>query len=471
MRNFIYNLIDDNTTKRKIYILETLNNGKISVSAEYFAKELRCSKRTVINVISQLKKELPENWDVISVKPRGYILIKPMTDSILPIISNYLTESILYKIMLGIFNNQYYTLDKWSRLLFIDKSTLWKRMKNYKSILNENMLSINSRKLQLEGDEVNIRHYYITFFYFSKSFVNKPLLPKNLTEKLFSVLNCNEININWHLFYTIVFVWINRIHKKYYITQDIRIKPIYTDAQLNNVNEIIAVIGDYYGIKIPKKEKEKLSIDLFVCSSSSEIQRELIIEYLKRQHHALYESYLILITFLLNENDLSSDLNRKLEIELIGSFYKIFIYNELKIASSYSHDPLEHAKDVLYNNKEIISLVSNWNKKYNDEKFSVDEIEYFGNYVTIILNSVIKSRNILLVGSGIPFEDYVIYKKLTQNLGRNIKIHTTIDNNIEYDLIISNFEIPDKKIPVISFTGMMTDNEINQIKNYILSLK
>ncbi|PFR35645.1 hypothetical protein COK29_33725, partial [Bacillus cereus] len=83
-----------------------------------------------------------------------------MTDSILPIISNYLTESALYKIMLGMFHNKYYTLEKWSQLLFINKSTLWNYINNYKSVLNENMLSINPRKLQLEGDEVNIRHYY-----------------------------------------------------------------------------------------------------------------------------------------------------------------------------------------------------------------------------------------------------------------------------------------------------------------------
>ncbi|PEF43542.1 hypothetical protein CON22_25880 [Bacillus cereus] len=471
MRNFTYALIDDNAIKRKIAILEALNNGKNLVSSKDIADQLQCSTRTIANDISQLKKELPENWDVISVKTSGYILIKPMTESILPIINNYLIESVIYKIMLGIFNNKYYTLEKWSQLLFIEKSTLWRYIKKYKIFLKENMLSINPRQLRLEGDEVNIRHYYITFFYFTQKFTNEPLLPAHLVKKLSFVVARNEINIHWHLFLSIIFVWIHRIHNKHYITKDIKIEPIYTEDQINYVNEVIVEIEDYYGIKIPKKEKDKLSIDLFVCSSSTDIQRELIIEYFKKFNRELYESYLILINILLTENNVPSELNRKLENGLMACYYKTFIYNELKIASSYSHDPLKHAENVLQNHKKNITLVSSWNTKHNYEKFSREEVTHFATWATIILNSVIKERHILLFSSGIPHEDYVIYTKLKQNLGGNIKIYTTFNNDIEYDLIISNFEIPDSKIPVISFTGMMTENEINYIKNYILNLK
>ncbi|PEF42809.1 hypothetical protein CON22_27980 [Bacillus cereus] len=471
MRKFTYDLIENSAIKRKIHILEALNNGKSVVFTNNLAEQLQCSTRTISNDISQLKNELSENWDIVNVKTSGYILIKPMTESILPIINNYLIESVIYKIMLGIFNNRYYTLEKWSQLLFIEKSTLWRYIKKYKNILNINMLRINPRKVQLEGDEVHIRHYYIMFFYFTQKFTNKPLLPVNLGEKLEFFVIHNEININWHLLRSIIFVWINRFHNKHYITKNIKIKPIYTEDQLNYVNEIMITIENYYGIKIPKKEKDKISLELFVCSTTTGIQRELIIKYLEIYNPDLYKNYLNLIHILLTENNIPSKLNRKLEKELIGYFYKTIIYNELTISISYVYDPLKHAGNVLQNNQKNIALISSWNTQYNNSKFTKEEIEYIASSATIILNSVIKERNILLFSSGLSLEDHVIYTKLTQNLGGNTKIHTTFDRNIEYDFIISNFEIPDAKFPVISFTGMMTENEIDYIKNYIINLK
>ncbi|EJQ43630.1 hypothetical protein IEQ_04958 [Bacillus cereus BAG6X1-2] len=471
MRNFTYGLIDDNATERKIHILEALNNGKTLVSSKDLADQLQCTKRTIINDIAQLKKELPKNWDVISVKTSGYILIKPMTDSILPIINNYLEESVIYKIMLGIFNNKQYTLEKWSQLLFIDKSTLWKYLKNYKSILNENMLRINSRKIQLKGDEFNIRYYYKIFFFVTRKFTNELLVPAYLEKKLYFLVTNNEFYINLNVFRSILFVWMNRFHNKHYITKEIKVKRIYPDSQLKYVNKIITTIEDYYGIKIPKKEKDALSLDLFICSKSTEVRREMIIEYLKKSNHELYESYLILINLLLTENNLSSAQNRKLENKLVGYFYNTIIFNECKIPVSYVFEPLKHADDVIQNNKKNISLVSCWNKKYNKGKFTGEEIATIANSATAILNSVIKEINILLCSSGVTLEDHVIYSKLTKKLGANNKIHTTIDNNIVYDLIISNFEIPDANVPVITFTGMISENEINYIENYIRNLK
>ncbi|PFR44031.1 hypothetical protein COK29_31535 [Bacillus cereus] len=92
---------------------------------------------------------------------------------------------------------------------------------------------------------MNIRHYYISFFYFTQKFTKDPLLPAQLWGEIECFLTRNDININWHLFRIIIFVWINRFHNKHYITKDIKIKPVYTDVQLKYVNEIIATIEDY----------------------------------------------------------------------------------------------------------------------------------------------------------------------------------------------------------------------------------
>ncbi|WP_257147894.1 helix-turn-helix domain-containing protein [Bacillus thuringiensis] len=114
MMEFTNSLIDDKAISRKVYILEQLDNGQNLVPSKYLAEQLQCSTRTISNDIAQLKHYIPNNWEIVSVKIKGYILMKPTTDCIFSLVNSYLTESITYKIMIGIFNNKYYSLEKWS---------------------------------------------------------------------------------------------------------------------------------------------------------------------------------------------------------------------------------------------------------------------------------------------------------------------------------------------------------------------
>ncbi|MDZ5609066.1 helix-turn-helix domain-containing protein [Bacillus pseudomycoides] len=475
MHNFTNSLIDDNAIKRKIYILEALNNGERLVPAQDLAYQLHCSTRTIVSDMSELRNELPINWEIISVKTKGYILIKPMADSILSMINKYLTESILYKIMIEIFNNRYCTLEKWSQSLYVNKSTLGKYLKNYKRVLNREGLSLNSKsgELQLKGNELNIRHYYSTFFYLTQRFSSEPLLPIELKNRFLSILHQNEVRMDFHLLCSSVFVFINRFYNKSYLTKEMKCKPIYDNKQLKCFNEIIITIEDYYGIQFSKKEKEALDIFLFLRSTSIYSQGALIIDYLTKSHQKTYKSYLNLIDILLTNNTLRSEQEEKLRVNLISYFYKLYIFNENHFSIGNVFDSVDPSRtEVLRNYKENVTLVSNWNLAYNNGKFSRDEIEYIAHYATVILNSFSGNINILFLFSGTTLRQNLIYTKIAQNLGEKVKIHKMVNHETKYDFIITNYQqLSNTKTPVIYISEFVAENEINAIKKRIFNFK
>ena len=471
MRNFIYSLIDNKAIKRQIFILEALSNEQQLVSSQKLADRLQCSTRTIRNDISQLKKKLPENWEIISMKTRGYMLIKPVAESVLPVINSYLTESALYKVMLEIFHNKYYTLEKWSQILYMNKLTLRTHLKDYNKILNTSGLNIKFRDLQLEGEEMNIRYYYISFFYFTQQFSDQTFLPIELRKKVFSIIHRNEVPMDILLLRSIIFVFISRFYNKHCVAKEMKFKPIYSRKQANCLNEIITAIGDYYNIKFPIYERDALHVFLFFALISTSSQGEAMLTYLSKCDQDVYKKFMNLIDILLTYTPLPSEQKEKLKAEVIPYFYNVCISREFHFSISHIFDPIQSSDSVLLRNyKENESFIFNWNDTYNDKQFTKDEIKYIASHATAILNTICNEINILLILSGTTVEKNLIYRKLKQSLGENVNIHTIPNYNMKFDFIISNCQLSDTMAPIIYISQMLTANEIDSIKKRIFDL-
>ncbi|ETK28718.1 helix-turn-helix domain-containing protein [Paenibacillus larvae] len=76
MDKFIIQLIQNKSIIRKLHILESLIDNNGIVSSRFLARKLQCTSRTIISDISQIKQILPNNWDIISVNSKGYLLKK-----------------------------------------------------------------------------------------------------------------------------------------------------------------------------------------------------------------------------------------------------------------------------------------------------------------------------------------------------------------------------------------------------------
>lgn len=472
MQNFIYSLINDNSVNRKVNLLKSLNNGEKLVPAKKLAHQLHCTSRTIINDISELKGDLPKNWDIISVIGKGYILTKPMFDSISPVIYKYLTESILYKIMIGIFHNRHLSKENWSQTLYIHRSTLEKYLKNYSKVLGRVQLRFNatSGELRLAGNESNIRHYFVTFFYYIHKLSDIPLLSIELNKIFINIMYKYKVYIDPVLLNSVVFVNINRFCNKNYISQKIKYKSVYTDEQSSCFQEIILAIEDYYSITLPENEKDAINITLFLISTSIQPQGKLIIEYLSKYEQEIYKRYLNLVSVLVSENTLQSESEEELKVNLVSYFYKIYIMNGFQFSVGDAFD-FHHESDFYSprNYKENLALISNWNLSYNGGEFSIDEIKHITIHATTFLNSLSETIDILLLFSGTTLHQDIIYRRLTRVLGGKVKIHRMINYETKYNFCITNCEIQKSETPVIYIGDTLSENEIYAIKKIILN--
>lgn len=468
---FTDSLIYDKAISRIIYTLETLDNGQNLVSSKYLADQLHCSVRTISNDINQLKSDIPKDWKIISVKTKGYILIKPITDCIFPIINFYLTESVIYKIMLGIFYNKYYSLEKWSQILYMNKLTLKHNLEKHRNLIKNSKLDINFRELNLIGDEINIRHYYSAFFYNTQKYTNEILLPIQLREKISSILIQNKVDIDFEMLCSILFVFINRIFHKHYITQKYNVYPLFDRSQTYCFSEIISTIENFYKVKLPDIEKDGLYNYLFIASNITDVQNELVIAYLRGVKPEDYNNYIELIDILLVNNNIQDDKKEKLILILSTAYYKRLIQEQYKLSMSFLFDPLNKIQSTLlkdYSKNEL--LISSWNKGFNNEKFTYNEIRYFATYATIVINSMVEKVDILFLFCGSEPEKRIVYSILNESLGNNVRLHENEANDIEYDYIITNYRLSNRKIPMIYLSERLTEYDINSIKNRIFKL-
>ncbi|MCP1163179.1 MULTISPECIES: helix-turn-helix domain containing protein [Bacillus] len=471
MLEFTHSLIHDKPVKRMIQILEILDNGQKLVPSKDIAEQLQCSIRTVSNDISQLKSDLPEHWDIISIKLKGYILIKPVTDSILPIINSYLDESIIYKIMLGLFNNKCYTLEKWSQNLFVNKLTLKKHIKEHKKMLKKSMLEIKLREIKLDGEELNIRHYYHALFYNTQKYTKQFLLPNILREEILNILRGYKVTVDFEMLCVILSICINRVSNKSYIKSEIKDVPIYDSHQADCITEIILKFERYYSIKLPENEIKALHVNLILAFATTSKQSEVTLEYLKEFKNNDYHNYLKLIDILMEKHNIKKEKKEKLVAGLSSVFYYCLIYSQYNLSLGFyfsSLDKLEN--ESLQNYKEDRTLVSFWNKTHNEKRMYKEEIEFFTTYVTLLLNSFSDEINILFLFNGIEVEKRFIYSTLTNSIGRNVKIYNSINDGIKYDFIITNYQPQNTKTPIIYFSGKLTEGDINSIKSCIYHL-
>lgn len=468
MMEFTYSLLNDKSTKRKIYILKTLDNGQRLVAAKDMAHQLGCSVRTISSDIHQLKSELPKGWEILGFKTRGYILIKPITKSVSTIIGLYFSESIVYKIILGIFNHKYYTLEKWSQILYMNKATLQNHLKAHSKYFNSDNLKLKSRRVRITGNEINIRQYYTNFFYHTNKFLNQSLLPVDLRKNIVSIIQQNEVSIDHEWIISAIYVSITRFSQKHYITQKINTTTIFNTEQQKCFNAIIVELEKYYKINLPKNEKDELALNFYLLSTSTSAQGELIIDYLSRSNPMQYELYLNLLSIFFNKNNLSNAAMEKFKILLVSYYYKIYISKQHNLDLRFFYQPTDFEESYLEKKtKECYHLVSSWNKIYNNEKFTNAEKQLIATYAAIMLHSLLKKINILFKFSGLTFEKNIIYTKLKQRLNDNVNIDTTPRDTIKYDFIISNFQQINSHIPVIYISKLLTESEIVFIKKYI----
>ncbi|PGZ34532.1 hypothetical protein COE50_06470 [Bacillus anthracis] len=471
MNKLVTGLIHDKSVYRKIAILKRLSIEEVSLTSKELAKQLDCSNRTIINEISELKNDLPENWDIIGMKTKGYTLQKPPLDSLTPIIKSFLQESMIYKVFIETFKNNYYSLEKWCQILYTNKSTLKSNLKQYKPILAENKLKFTFSPMRLVGEEIHLRYFYKAILFNIEKYAQIISLPEDLMRKVKKNLDFFDVEIDYLLLNVMIYVSMHRITSKNFINKKIKPTIFFTQDQSNCFNNIIVEVESYCMVKLSDNEKEALNLFFFLFSDNKEQQKQDIITYLEKHNKRQYKFFIELINILISNNERHNIDAEHLKLELCVEFYKLLLAKQYDFNLKYFFTPpnyLSNRLQELYESN--YNVIFKWNKTVNRNQFSIPEISRMAQMVTYILCSIYPKKNVLFTFRGDGVYEKLAYTTLKDNFGASVNIHRVADNGTKYDLVITNYnESYASELPVLFISQNFKQKDIEYISHLLFN--
>ncbi|MEN3134163.1 helix-turn-helix domain-containing protein [Bacillus albus] len=376
----IKNIVQNTATIRKIHILEALNESNRIIPSDELADQLQCTNRTVKNDISQIKQHLPENWKLLGVSSRGYVLKKNPEDTISRVIAPYLKQSEIYKIIQGIYDDKKYTLVKWAQLLYVDKLTLQKILNEFTKTLNDFELDFNFKTLQLVGEELNIRYFYIVLFYTLQKYKKTTHLHPHLQKKIERIIESYGVEVDLHVLTIIISVFIKRTMDKCFITKEINGDFTFNSNKLRCVESIVLEIEKAYNVKFHQNEKQFLFQSVFLISEGDIKEKGNITNYYCESHKNMYNEYLSLLETISCIFKLDSTIKEGIQHDLYFQLCKIRTLKKHNLSTKYL---LDQYKDLYKNNPElkkvysvIAPLIISCNEKLAKNKLTEDELHY-----------------------------------------------------------------------------------------------
>ncbi|MCE0555187.1 helix-turn-helix domain-containing protein [Bacillus thuringiensis] len=112
-------------------------------------------------------------------------------------------------------------------------------LKNFRKILVNFGLDFNFRTIKLIGQEINLRYFYIMFFYNIQKYKEVINLDSRLQEKIKSITRIHNVEIDYNMLAVIISVSIKRIANKHYMSEVLEFLPILDTNNLNCISSII----------------------------------------------------------------------------------------------------------------------------------------------------------------------------------------------------------------------------------------
>ncbi|QEL82860.1 HTH domain-containing protein (plasmid) [Bacillus sp. JAS24-2] len=472
MEEITKNIIQNTTLLRKIHILEKLIENDNIIPSKILANQLHCTNRTILNDISELKQILPNNWEIITIPAKGYLLKKPNFDKLAHVITPYLINSEIHKILLGIFNCKYYTLEKWSQLLYLSKSTLKKKLENFAKTLHHFGLTFSFKTLQLTGEELNIRYFYVIYFYTIQKYKEFMNLHPYLQKKIDDITRTYGINLDINLLTIIINVFVNRHMHKCQITQNSGFKSIFYSKKVKCIKSTISEIEQFYGMNFSEKELYFFSLSYHLISEGNIKEKIDIANYFQETHREFYKASLSIFDIISSKFKLNFYAKEKIKHDIFYQINKINILKQYNLPTKYILEQCNNLKreipELMESYGIIHPLIISWNKTLIKNRLNKNEIHYiiFNTLFAIHLNS--SQKGLLLLSGPTTWKNFIYYK-LNSELGNTINIYSESNNFKNYDFIITNYKIDINNIPipVLQISDRINEQDLKYIRKFL----
>lgn len=127
------------------------------------SEELGWSKKTISKDITYLNEILPKDWNVLSYKGRGILLLKPLGASLTDILYIVRRKTKIFNIFECILSSKCSSILALSKKIYLPYSAVKEVLKHLESHLHNNGLRLEKSPLTIKGPELALREYILKF--------------------------------------------------------------------------------------------------------------------------------------------------------------------------------------------------------------------------------------------------------------------------------------------------------------------
>lgn len=236
MENLGFQLLVDKSAKRKIVLLNELENGPKSLKS--LAAICNSTERTVTATIAEINEEL-EGGAHIDQFGKNFFHLK-IEDFF--IIKNYskdlMRESPLFIMIELIFEGNELTIEEYADILYVSDSTIRKYIAILSKVLAPYSLKLSLKPLDISGNETDIRFFFFQYFRYghdTSTLIQKNKRNAESTYEFLDSLASNYgvvLHVDYYRLVTWLFIFEKRISLNKFVTLDPKIvnKHIVTES-------------------------------------------------------------------------------------------------------------------------------------------------------------------------------------------------------------------------------------------------
>lgn len=163
MRALQVNFLVDKTNIRMLKILNILERKKIASSKE-LSSHTSSTVRTLISDIGEIRQRFATCINLVS-RADGYEMEIIDLEKFNETKREVVEYEPLYILFKAIFYGELYTVGEWTERLHLSENSLRRYLRQITPVLDEYGLSLTFTPLNLTGNELNIRKFFLDFFY------------------------------------------------------------------------------------------------------------------------------------------------------------------------------------------------------------------------------------------------------------------------------------------------------------------
>ncbi|UOO46392.1 helix-turn-helix domain-containing protein [Enterococcus casseliflavus] len=459
-------LVISNTIKRKKSMLTYLLDGPKTIQS--ISKHIKASEKTVRRLLSDLKKELPNEIKIEIL--RSSVLILNVSDYFVfsSLLKSWAGDSPLFSIVESLFYNEKLTIPEYSDQLFLSETTTRNYFKILKNILAEYNLKLDlSPVVKLTGDEVNIRYFFFYFFNYSGELVIQSPRYKENAKGVYNYLDhlALEYQIPLYIDYSRLLIWIFVIETR--LSQN---STVMIDDEIINFhwkttyfqNFLKAFKRFFSSNEIWKNQTKSELVYAYVTRLSTLVYEDSKV-YFMEEYFQYLEPYQLIVSDFFEKYKLNRVAYSELEFKLKAFLANLHFLSEI----TNLHQRVGVESNI---SKSYIPIYNLWRLllESSDWKFK-DDIAKNLTYLTCtsLMKREYKYKNILFVLTGepvlIPYYKEILHQLLPQGACVNFLFNKPVSNellqSLEIDIIVSNIYINVNEINLENYSQIrLSDN-------------